>query len=227
MSDPQSPLRIAARLDPSSVETLEVLQRLSGERNLTRLIKRALEAYRRELEGGGEPALPPPEAAPAAAQAKPAAGIDAATGVRVATLPFDPVQGRFDDEALQRLLAGRTLRSCSPVFFQQDGRSYWSVWLQYAEPAGTQAAAQRELSGADRILYQALRDWRREAAEAAKVPVFVVATNRQLLAVVEAKPRSLQALGQLAGFGKKKLARYGAAIVATVSAVPAGGESGA
>lgn len=46
----------------------------------------------------------------------------------------------------------------------------------------------------------------------------MIATNRQLEAIVLALPTSLEALGQIAGFGKKKVERYGKALTAMVRA---------
>lgn len=50
------------------------------------------------------------------------------------------------------------------------------------------------------------------------MPVFLVATNRQLLAVVQARPTSRAALARLSGFGKKKLARFADGLLGVVAA---------
>jgi len=68
------------------------------------------------------------------------------------------------------------------------------------------------------VLYQRLREWRKAKAEAQGVPVYVIANNRQLLDLVRLPPRSVEALRQIRGFGKKRIARYGQELVALVAA---------
>jgi len=156
---------------------------------------------------------PAPRATPSASE------TGEAMQVRVVTLAFDPARGCFDDEPLRLLLAGRQITRLDKQFFQQDGRSYWSAWVEYRpEPS---LAERREpthrLTGEPLRLFEALREWRRDTAEALGVPAYAVATNRQLLAVVDARPASRAALGRLSGFGKKKLAQHGDAIIRLVA----------
>jgi len=54
-----------------------------------------------------------------------------------------------------------------------------------------------------------LRSWRKEKAEDNDVPAFVVANDRELIAVVKSLPNSTEALSQLNGFGTKKIKKYG------------------
>jgi hypothetical protein len=164
--------------------------------------------------------LPSPvrEAAPAVT------GIADGRQVRLFTLAFDPFLGLFDDQGLRTFLTGRELLAIDKQFFQQDGRSYWAVWVEYrSRQAPGEAGAQRNhLSGEDLRLYEALRDWRRETAEANNIPVYAVATNRQLEAIARGRPGSRGALAQIQGFGKQKLARYGDAILGLLTAFLAG-----
>ena len=143
--------------------------------------------------------------------------------VRLITLAFDPAVGAFDDEALRAFIAGRELLGLDKHFFQQDGRSYWSVWVEYrcTPAAGETRRRPAGLSGETLRLFEALREWRREAAGEAGVPVFVVATNRQLEVIAQQRPRSRAALAQVPGFGKKKLARHGEAILSVLAAFEA------
>ncbi len=60
---------------------------------------------------------------------------------------------------------------------------------------------------------EALRSWRRETARTEGVPAFRVLTDRELVAVAEASPRDRSSLLAVSGFGPKKVARYGDAIL--------------
>ena len=69
--------------------------------------------------------------------------------------------------------------------------------------------------------FEALRTLRRELAEAAKVPPYVVFHDATLRAIATANPSTLEALRALPGIGAAKLERYGAAVLATLGGRPA------
>ena len=73
-----------------------------------------------------------------------------------------------------------------------------------------------DLNDSDKIFFEKLREWRRETAEQAGVPVYVVNTNNQLLNVIKEKPKTLEALKRINGFGKKKIEQYGKQIIEMV-----------
>ncbi|MBJ2121028.1 ATP-dependent DNA helicase UvrD2 [Arthrobacter sp. MSA 4-2] len=65
--------------------------------------------------------------------------------------------------------------------------------------------------------FEALRGWRLEEARDKDVPAFVVFTDATLIAIAEAKPQTLEELGELAGVGSAKLERYGEAVIDIIS----------
>jgi DNA helicase II / ATP-dependent DNA helicase PcrA len=64
--------------------------------------------------------------------------------------------------------------------------------------------------------FNALREWRKDAARTADVPAFVVFTDATLTAIAEARPSSLEELAGLAGVGPAKLEKYGEAVLAVL-----------
>ncbi|WP_108783375.1 DNA helicase RecQ [Pontivivens insulae] len=62
---------------------------------------------------------------------------------------------------------------------------------------------------ADEPLLWALKSKRRELAEAAKAPAYVIFPDRTLVAMVEAKPKTLDEFAALPGVGAKKLEKFG------------------
>lgn len=71
----------------------------------------------------------------------------------------------------------------------------------------------------DESLFERLRAWRLETAKEAGLPAFVVAHDTLLQRIASARPKSVTGLAQLKGIGPKKLAQYGAAILAVVNSV--------
>ncbi|WP_291260496.1 ATP-dependent DNA helicase RecQ [Gemmatimonas sp.] len=66
-----------------------------------------------------------------------------------------------------------------------------------------------DLDGDDRVLFDALRTLRRELAEEARVPPYIVFGDRVLLEMVARRPLTHAALLQVPGVGQAKLERYG------------------
>lgn len=71
-------------------------------------------------------------------------------------------------------------------------------------------------SEGDGPLFDALKRWRRERAEADGVPPYVVAHDATLRLVAQASPRTLEELGSIKGFGPIKLQKYGLDVLAVV-----------
>jgi DNA helicase-2/ATP-dependent DNA helicase PcrA len=65
----------------------------------------------------------------------------------------------------------------------------------------------------DQALYERLRAWRLDQANAAKLPAFCVFTDATLVAIAEARPVSEPELAAIPGVGAVKLDRYGAAVI--------------
>lgn len=75
---------------------------------------------------------------------------------------------------------------------------------------------QQSWEGADRGLFDHLRGWRREVAEAHRVPPFVILHDSVLVELARVRPTSLDLLRQIRGIGEKRLAELGAPLVNTV-----------
>ena len=67
-----------------------------------------------------------------------------------------------------------------------------------------------ELEGDEALAFEALRELRKSLALDQGLPPYVIFHDATLKAMVRERPRSLQALGQVSGVGRVKLARYGA-----------------
>lgn len=62
-------------------------------------------------------------------------------------------------------------------------------------------------------LFEALRAWRRETAQAQGVPAYVVFDDRTLAGIVIHRPQTMAALMEVPGIGRSRAERYGAALL--------------
>jgi ATP-dependent DNA helicase RecQ len=65
----------------------------------------------------------------------------------------------------------------------------------------------------DVALYERLRDWRTETAQAMGKPPYIVLTNRTLKAIATTKPQTLTEVLAIKGIGPHKLEQYGQAVL--------------
>jgi superfamily II DNA helicase RecQ len=138
--------------------------------------------------------------------------------VRIFTIPFEPQSEIFSDEEFSRFLLNKQVKRLQPEFFQTDGRAYWTVFVEYETISGPESNVQDGLDEGQRLLFQRLREWRAEKAEKEGIPVFIIATNKQLIDVIKRKPNVLEGLREINGFGQKKVDRHGKEILEIVKA---------
>ncbi len=74
-----------------------------------------------------------------------------------------------------------------------------------------------DLSPAGERLLNALRAWRRRTAATQNVPAYVIFQDTTLLALVESRPDSHDALAEIPGLGVKKLERYGEELLEVIA----------
>lgn len=74
-----------------------------------------------------------------------------------------------------------------------------------------------DIASEDRVLWEALRSRRRQLALEQGVAPYVIFHDSTLMAILTARPRSLDEMGRLAGVGDKKLERYGEAFLEVVN----------
>jgi DNA helicase-2/ATP-dependent DNA helicase PcrA len=77
----------------------------------------------------------------------------------------------------------------------------------------------------DESLFESLKVWRKQRADAESVPAFVVFSDATLEALAEVKPADRQALLQINGIGAAKLERYADDVLAVLSGTAAEKES--
>ena len=75
-----------------------------------------------------------------------------------------------------------------------------------------------EVTEADRALFERLRARRAELARARRVPAYVVAFDRTLIELATSKPRTLDALASIYGFGPSRVEQYGQSFLDVVGA---------
>ena len=79
-------------------------------------------------------------------------------------------------------------------------------------------AVKAGFNGADAKLFEALKGWRRETANANNTPPYVIFHDATLAEMVRTKPGDLIALARISGIGEAKLKKYGTEVLAVLLA---------
>lgn len=149
---------------------------------------------------------------------------------RVITLRFSSMVEGFDDAPLRDFIKDKEVHALRDHFFVRNDMPYLAVMVSYSlkplsQPAPAAATGKPQAGKGDESwrhlineaevpLFNTLRDWRSARCKRDGVPPYVICNNRQLAAIVKARPQSLAALGQIEGFGEAKLRSYGPEILA-------------
>jgi len=134
----------------------------------------------------------------------------------IITIPFNYITKSFHADDLNRFCLNKKIVNTKVKFFSDEKKAYWTVFIEYGtilkqtgnEPAG--------LTEAGKLCYERLREWRRGKAEKEGIPPFVIAKNSHLTEIVKKEIRTLEALKQVNGFGKKKIEKYGQDILGII-----------
>jgi superfamily II DNA helicase RecQ len=155
---------------------------------------------------------------------------------RVITLRFSGVLDGFDDAPLCEFIKDKEVISLRDHFFVRNESPYLAVVVTYAvklpppkapssaQPSGGKGKRDESwrhlVAEADVPLFNSLRDWRSERAKREGFPPYIICDNRQLAAIIVARPQTLAQLGEIEGIGRGKLESYGQEILALLASKP-------
>lgn len=128
--------------------------------------------------------------------------------IKIFTLPFDEETEGFPDEIIAEFCLNKKVLRIETQFFRKERQPYWSVAVHY-ELVLVEADKLRELDDGQKLLFQRLKEWRKEMGNKEGIPVYLVATNAQFIQMIRLKCRTLESFKNVKGFGKKRVQKYG------------------
>lgn len=132
-----------------------------------------------------------------------------------------------DQKVLDRFLGENNVLKFESAFVKDDN-GYWSVILYYEELKMTvndsktpkySAENDAELNADEIKILDSLKLWRTEKAKDQNLPVYFIATNKELLSIAKYKPVKKEELLDIKGFGKHKIENYGEEIIEILESV--------
>jgi len=146
--------------------------------------------------------------------------------IRIFTIPFNEETQTFHDDLVQQFCVNKRVHKIETRFFTRNHCPFWTVAVHFGQILSEERAL-RSSGGSSRDLEQTLDDqqkallirlkeWRRDEADKAGFPVYLIATNAQLVNIIHQKCSTLESLKLVKGFGKAKIEKYGKAVTEMV-----------
>ena len=125
-----------------------------------------------------------------------------------------------DQKMLDRFLQENNILKYETAFVKEED-SYWSVMLYYEEmkvhfneaKPEKYSASTEDLNADELKIIESLKLWRLEKAREKSLPVYLIATNKELHSIAKYKPGKKEDLLDIKGFGKYKIENYGEEII--------------
>ena len=141
--------------------------------------------------------------------------------IKIFTLPFASSSETFFEGSLNQFLLDKKVNSIKAEFFKNRENFYWTVFID-CNTVINEGKVKKEkdvrkqdpnLDEKDELLLKRLKEWRKQRAVKEGLPIYIIATNSQFQDIIQAKPKSKEALKQVKGYGKKKVEAYGDEII--------------
>ena len=132
-----------------------------------------------------------------------------------------------DQTVLDRFLRDNNVIKFESAFVK-DEEGYWSVILYYEEQKMSvndtktpkySAENDEDLNPDEIKILDSLKLWRTEKAKDQNLPVYFIATNKELLSIAKYKPIKKEELRDIKGFGKHKIENYGEEMIEILESV--------
>ncbi|HMQ59320.1 MAG TPA: HRDC domain-containing protein [Flavilitoribacter sp.] len=128
--------------------------------------------------------------------------------IKIFTLAFDEETEGFPDEIISEFCLNKKVLRMETEFFRREGKPYWSVAVHY-ELVLADTDKLRDLDDGQKLLFQRLKEWRKETGAKEGIPVYLIATNAQFIQMIRLKCRTLDSFKSIKGFGKQRTQKYG------------------
>ena len=134
---------------------------------------------------------------------------------------------RQDQEVINQFMEQVTVKKTATQFVPGEP-DFWSVMVfyddvkppkpAYKEPEKLSVEPDIELTPDEQEIVLALKQWRKDKASAMNVPDYIICHNAEIISLSKLKPRTMEDLSKVKGFGNQKVAKHGDEIISVLNA---------
>ncbi len=129
-----------------------------------------------------------------------------------------------DQENLNLFLRENEVLKYQSAFVNEE-EPYWSVILYYEEAKIVHESSleyyspELPLNLDEEKILDSLKNWRTKKAKGQRLPVYCIATNKELQYIAKIRPVKKEDLVDVKGFGKHKIENYGEEIISIIDSM--------
>ena len=132
-----------------------------------------------------------------------------------------------DQEAINLFMEGVTVKKTSVELINGE-INFWSIIVFYEEKQSENqfrptskisVTEESELTTEERQIYGTLKKWRQDKAIHLNVSSFIICHNTELMTLAKVRPRTLEELSNIKGFGGHKISTYGEEILLLLNSI--------
>lgn len=137
--------------------------------------------------------------------------------IRIFTIPFNEETQTFHDDLVMQFCVNKRIHKIETKFFTRNHQPFWTVAIHYGQilfdekiirTDGT-PSPEELLDDQQKALLLRMKEWRKGLSPEIGLPVYMIATNAQLVSIIRQKCETLESLKLVKGFGKAKIEKYG------------------
>lgn len=144
--------------------------------------------------------------------------------IRIFTIPFNEETQTFHDDLIVQFCTNKRIYKIETRFFVRNSMPYWTVVVNYGPILSEEKISVKgghpdevhDLDDRQKALLVKLKEWRKEVADKAGYPVYLIATNAHLVSAIKNRCTSLESLKLIKGFGKSKIEKFGKGLTSII-----------
>jgi|SRR5688500_6319787 len=150
--------------------------------------------------------------------------------LKIFQIRLDEQHLQADQELINHFMEQVTIKKSATQFVPGEP-DFWSIVVYYENEQPTNkplkksngatkriAEEEIELTEEQKEIVTALKQWRRDRANAINQPEYLICHNASIEALSRQKPRTLAELSEVKGFGDSKIAKYGEEVISVINA---------
>ncbi len=137
--------------------------------------------------------------------------------IKVCNIRLDKEHLQLDQNRMNAFLDAVSVKLTSSNFVTTATTDYWSVLVFYEEKKQVESPIpENVLIGEEKKTYEALKTWRNNKAAELNLKQYMISHNSELMNIALHKPKTIEDLKKIKGFGEVKTAKFGQDIIAVL-----------
>ena len=146
--------------------------------------------------------------------------------LKIFHIRLDKEKMDIDQEKINTFMQSVNVKKISNQFVSATPVNYWSILVYYIElsvrnnlPDKSTVYDESELDEQEKLIYEALKQWRIDKSSELKIPPFLICHNTELMTISKIKPEKPEDFFQIKGFAEIKIARFAEEIIVVLNSL--------